>query len=395
MNKLSIDQVSLEGKRVFIRVDFNVPLENGKVSDDTRIRKAIPTIRYAVDHGAKVIVASHLGRPKGEVKPEYSLKTVASVFSELLGAPVFFVEECIGDIARNAVDTLNDGDVLLLENLRFHKEETENDKDFAKDLASLADIYVNDAFGTAHRAHASTEGITKFIETCVAGFLMKSEIDYFNKTMTHPERPLAAIFGGAKVSTKLHALEHLVDKCDIMLIGGGMTFTFLKYMGFEVGDNILEEDMIDEAGKIMAKARSKGVRFYLPVDFVIADTIDDDAPIDHVTFQELPKGKIAPDIGLATIELFKLAIKNAKTIIWNGPEGVFEKKPFAKGTMAIVHALAESDALTVVGGGDSIKAVNMAGVADKIDFMSTGGGAFLELMEGKTLPGLAALTDAK
>ncbi|VAX14875.1 Phosphoglycerate kinase [hydrothermal vent metagenome] len=393
MNKLSIDQIDLKGKRVFIRVDFNVPLENGEVSDDTRIRKAIPTIKYAVDQGARVIVASHLGRPRGEPKPEYSLKPVASVFSDLLGAPVLFVEECVGDIVKSAVETLNDGGVLLLENLRFHKQEKENDDDFARGLASLADIYVNDAFGTAHRAHASTEGITRFVDTCAAGFLMKSEIDYFNKSMTHPKRPLAAIIGGAKVSTKLQALDHLVDKCDIMLIGGGMTFTFLKYMGLEIGDNILEEEMIEEAGKIMAKAKSKGVRFYLPVDFVIADTIDDNAPVDHVTFQELPKRKIALDIGPATIELFKLAIKNAKTIIWNGPMGVFEKKPFAGGTMAMVEALAQSDALTVVGGGDSVKAVNMAKAADRIDFISTGGGAFLELIEGKTLPGLAALDD--
>ncbi len=394
MNKLSIDRVDLKGKRVFIRVDFNVPLNNGKVTDSTRIKSAIPTIKYAVDKGARVITASHLGRPKGEVKPEYSLKQVAPVFSDLLGKPVSFVEECVGEKAEKAVEALENGDVLLLENLRFHKEERGNDETFARGLASLADVYVNDAFGTAHRAHASIEGITRFISPCVAGFLLQKEIDYFNKSMTNPERPLAAIFGGAKVSTKLHALEHLVDKCDIMLIGGGMTFTFLKNMGYEIGDNILEEDMLDDAGRIMAKAISKGVKFYMPVDFVIADSIDDDVATDIVTFQELPKGKIAPDIGPATIELFKLAIKPAKTIIWNGPEGVFEKKPFAKGTMAIVHALAESDALTIIGGGDSVAAVNMAGVADKIDFMSTGGGAFLELMEGKTLPGLAALTDA-
>lgn len=393
MNKLSIDQIDLKGKRVFIRVDFNVPLENGKVSDDTRIRKAIPTIKYAVDQGARVIVASHLGRPQGEPKPEYSLRPVVSVFSHLLGEPVSFAEDCAGDIAKSAVEALGEGGVLLLENLRFHKQEKENNDDFARGLASLADIYVNDAFGTAHRAHASTEGITRFVDTCAAGFLMKSEIDYFNKSMTHPKRPLAAIIGGAKVSTKLQVLDHLVDKCDIMLIGGGMTFTFLKYMGLEIGDNILEEEMIEEAGKIMAKAKSKGVRFYLPVDFVIADTIDDNAPVDYVTFQELPKGEIAPDIGPATIALFKLAIKSAKTIIWNGPMGVFEKKPFAGGTMAMVEALAQSDALTVVGGGDSVKAVNMAKTADKIDFISTGGGAFLELMEGKTLPGLAALDD--
>lgn len=392
MDKLSIDEIGLKGKRVFIRVDFNVPLENGEVTDETRIREAIPTIKYAAENGAKVIVASHLGRPKG-VTPEFTLKQVIGTFSRLLGKPVAFAEDCVGEKAESAVSSLKEGEVLLLENLRFHKEEEKNDEEFSKKLARLADVYVNDAFGTAHRAHGSTEGITRFVKPAVAGFLMKKEIEYFNKSMTLPERPLAVVLGGAKASTKLAVIEHLLDKCDIMVIGGGMAFTFLKAQGLEIGKNILEADMVDKVAGVMAKARQKGVKFYLPVDFVVAEKIEDGIPVELVTSQGLPPDKVAPDIGPATIALFNIALKPAKTIIWNGPMGVFEKKTFSAGTMAMAHFLAGSGALTVVGGGDSVAAVEEAGLTEKMSFMSTGGGAFLELLEGKTLPGLAALTD--
>jgi phosphoglycerate kinase len=392
MEKLSIDEIGLKGKRVFIRVDFNVPLENGQVTDETRIREAIPTIKYAAEKGARVVVASHLGRPKG-VTPEFTLKQVIATFSRLLGKPVAFAEDCVGDKAESAVSALKEGEVLLLENLRFYKEEEKNDGEFSKKLARLADVYVNDAFGTAHRAHCSTEGITRFVRPAVAGFLMKKEIEYFNKSMTRPEHPLAVVLGGAKASTKLAVIEHLLDKCDIMVIGGGMAFTFLKALGLEVGKNILEADMVGKVADVMAKARQKGVKLYLPVDFVVAEKIEDGIPVELVTSQDLPADKVAPDIGPATIALFNLALKPAKTIIWNGPMGVFEKKAFSAGTMAMAHFIADSGALTVVGGGDSVTAVDEAGLAEKMSFISTGGGAFLELLEGKTLPGLAALTD--
>ena len=392
MDKLAIDEIELKGKRVFIRVDFNVPLENGRVTDETRIREAVPTIKYAAEKGAKVIVASHLGRPKG-VTPEFTLKQVIETFSRLLGKPVAFAEDCVGEKAESAVSALKDGDVLLLENVRFHKEEEKNDEEFSKKLARLADVYVNDAFGTAHRAHGSTEGITRFVKPAAAGFLMKKEIEYFNKSMTRPEHPLAVVLGGAKASTKLAVIEHLLDKCDIMVIGGGMAFTFLKAQGLEVGKNILEADMVEKVAGILAKAKQKGVKLYLPVDFVVAEKIEDGIPVELVTSQGLPADKVAPDIGPATIALFNLALKPARTIIWNGPMGVFEKKTFAAGTMAMAHYIAGSGALTVVGGGDSVTAVEEAGLTAKMSFISTGGGAFLELLEGKTLPGLAALTD--
>ncbi len=394
MNKLSIDQIDLAGKRVFIRVDFNVPLDNGAVSDDTRIRAAIPTIRYAIDAGAKVIVASHLGRPKGEVKPQFSLRQIIDTVSAALGAPVAFVDDCVGEKATSAAAKLKYGEVLLLENVRFHKEETENDKDFAASLASLADVYVNDAFGTAHRAHASTEGVAHILNPAVAGFLLKKEIDYFNKTMVAPQRPLAVILGGAKVSTKLSVVGTLVDKCDILMIGGAMAFTFLKALNFDMGRNIVEEDMVEKIMGIMAKSRRRKQKLYLPVDFIVTDSIDSGVAKDVVTRQDLTKDMIAADIGPATTELFKLGLKTARTIAWNGPMGVFEKPAFAGGTIGVAEAMAKSEALTVVGGGDSVTAVNKAGLADSIDFISTGGGAFLEMMEGKTLPGIAALTDA-
>ncbi len=393
MNKLSVDQVELKGKRVFIRVDFNVPLEKGWVTDVTRIDAALPTIEYAVKEGARVIVASHLGRPKGKVSPEFSLRQVAPAFSERLGRKVNFVEDCVGDKVKKAVNSLGDGDVLLLENLRFHPEEEKNGEEFARALASLCDVYVNDAFGTAHRAHASTAGITQFVDQSAAGYLLKAEIEYFNRSLSNPERPLAVVIGGAKVSTKLTVLNHLIDKCDIMVIGGAMAFTFLKAMGMEIGGNILEEEMIDNVNGVMEKAKKKGVKLYLPVDFIVAESIDSHEVTDVVTSQELPKGLVAPDIGPASAELFVLALKPARTIIWNGPMGVFENPHFATGTLAVAKAMAKSTALTIIGGGDSVKAVNKAGLSGKMSHISTGGGAFLELLEGKTLPGLSALTD--
>ncbi|MGK7344721.1 MAG: phosphoglycerate kinase [Candidatus Nitrospinota bacterium M3_3B_026] len=394
MNKMSIRDIDLAGKRVFIRVDFNVPVENGEVVDDTRIKESIPTIRHAAEAGAKVILASHMGRPKGKPSPELSLEQVAPSVSEHLGKPVAFAGDCVGEEVENAVADMKDGDVLLLENLRFYPEEEENDEEFSEKLARLADLYVNDAFGTAHRAHASTEGITRFVNPAVAGFLMEKEIEAFNKALKNPERPLAAVFGGVKVSTKLAALDHLTDRLDIIIIGGAMAFTFLRALGFGTGKNIVEEEMLGDVREIMVKARKRGVKLYLPVDFVAADSLEEDAGTDLVTRQDLPENMYAPDIGPATIALFRLALKPARTIIWNGPMGVFEKPPFAAGTMAVAQAMADSGALTVVGGGDSGAAVNMAGLAGRMSYISTGGGAFLELMEGRTLPGIAALTDA-
>ncbi|VAX23629.1 Phosphoglycerate kinase, partial [hydrothermal vent metagenome] len=346
MKKLSIDQVDLKGKKVFIRVDFNAPLENGLVTDDTRIKAAIPTIKLAISQGARVIVASHLGRPKGEVKPEYSLLPVKEVFSKSLGAPVLFAEDCVGEKTGRLVDSLKNGEVALLENLRFHKEEENNDEDFARALADMAEIYVNDAFGAAHRAHASTEGITHFVKTSVAGLLMKNEIEYFSRSMINPERPLAVALGGAKISSKLGVVDSLIDKCDILIVGGAMAFTFLKALGVDVASNMVEDNKINEIMGVMARARKKGVKLYLPVDFVVGESLEDDIPTEAVTRQELPPDKIAGDIGPASSILFKLALKPARTIIWNGPMGVFEKKPYAGGTLAVATAMAVSRALT-------------------------------------------------
>jgi phosphoglycerate kinase len=395
LNKLTIEDLNIKGKRLFIRADFNVPLdENLVITDDSRIRSTLPTINYAIDEGAKVILASHLGRPKGKVDPKYSLAPVAKRLQRLLNKEVIFVEDCVGPRVENAISKMKEGDVVLLENLRFHPEEEKNDETFAKALADLCDYFINDAFGAAHRAHASTAGIAKYV-TSAAGFLLKKEIEYLKGVVNNPVRPFVAILGGAKVSGKIGVLENLADKVDKVIVGGGMAYTFIKAKGYEVGDSLVETEMLDLARKIMDKLKHKGVKFYLPVDSVIAETIDQYAETKIVPNQELPKGWKALDIGPASVKLFVEALQNAKTIIWNGPMGVFEIDSFSRGTMAIARAVADAYALTIVGGGDTDFAVHKAGVSDSISFISTGGGASLELLEGKDLPGISSLTDKK
>lgn len=396
MDKKTIEKVDLKNKRVFIRADFNVPLdENGNITDDGRIRSTLPTINYALDAGAKVILASHLGRPKGKPDPRYSLAPVQLRLNRLLNKEVKFAKDCIGPDVEHLVQGMRPGDVLLLENLRFHPEEEKNDEGFSKALAAFTDVYVNDAFGTAHRAHASTYGITRFVKQSVAGFLMKKEIDYLQKAVANPVRPFVAILGGAKVSGKIGVIENLKDKVDKVIVGGAMAFTFNKAWGDEVGNSLVEPDMLETAMRIRNSARDKGVKFYLPVDFVVAENMNDGAETKIVTSQEIPKGWVGLDIGPATVRLFAEAIQDAKTIIWNGPMGMFEKDAYSRGTFAVARAVADAYATTIVGGGDTDVAVHRAGVSDSITFISTGGGASLELLEGKELPGLAALTDDK
>jgi phosphoglycerate kinase len=388
-----VGDIDVEGKRCFVRTDFNVPFDEfNNITDDTRIRGALPTINYLIDGGAKIILSSHLGRPKGERHPSMSLKPVQVRLGRLLKQDVKFVDDCVGAKVEEAVASLGNGEVLLLENLRFHKEETENDPEFSKKLASLADIYINDAFGTAHRSHASTVGMTEFVETSVCGFLMKKEIDYFKHAVENPAHPVVAIVGGAKASTKIKVLLKLLDKVDKLIIGGGLAFTFLKARGREIGNNILEEDMLSDVREIMDKAKEKKIKFYLPVDFVVAERLDGRAETKLVTAQEIPENWVAPDIGPASVKLFSEALQDARTIIWNGPMGVFEMDIFSRGTMGMVSAVSDAYATTIVGGGDTDVAVHRAGAQDNISFISTGGGAFLELLEGKTLPALAALT---
>jgi phosphoglycerate kinase len=396
MNKKTIEKVDLKGKRVFIRADFNVPLdENGNITDDTRIRSTLPTINFALDAGAKVILASHLGRPKGKPNAKFSLAPVALRLNRLLNKEVKFAKDCIGPDVEHLVQGMRPGDVLLLENLRFHAEEEKNEEGFARTLAAFSDVYVNDAFGTAHRAHASTFGITKFVKQSVAGFLMKKEIEYLQKTVANPVRPFVVILGGAKVSGKIGVIENLQKKADKIIVGGAMAFTFSKARGQEVGNSLVEEDMLDMAQRLRKGVRDMGVKFYLPVDFVVAESMEDGAATKIVTSQEIPKGWVGLDIGPATTRLFTEAIQDAKTIIWNGPMGMFEKDAYSRGTFAIARSVAEAYATTIVGGGDTDVAVHKAGVSDSITFISTGGGASLELLEGKDLPGLSALTDDK
>jgi phosphoglycerate kinase len=387
-----IDQIDLKGKRVLVRTDFNVPLDkDGRVTDDTRIRAHLPTINYALEKGAKVIIASHLGRPKGKRVAEFSLKPVVGILSGLLKKDVLFIDDCAGVEATEAVGKMKAGDVILLENLRFYPGEDKNDTQFARQLAALADVYIDDAFAVSHRAAASNTAITQFVPVSAAGFLLKNEIEYFHKAMNNPARPLVAIIGGAKVSDKIGVLEKLIEKVDKLIIGGGMAFTFLKAVGYGIGKSLCEPDMLDLAHKIMEKAKARNIQFLLPVDAVIAQSPTADAATKVVAVKDIPEDWMGLDIGPATIALFADAVKEAKTIVWNGPLGMFELAPFSRGTFALVHAVADSGALTIVGGGDTDTAVHQAGESARISYISTGGGAFLELLEGKTLPGVAAL----
>ena len=393
LNKLSIRDLSIKGKRIFIRVDFNVPLdENLNITDDGRIRSTLPTINYAIDEGARVIISSHLGRPKGKVDKRSSLASVAKRLQRLIKKEVLFLPDCIGPKVEEAVAAMSNGDIILLENLRFHREEEDNDEGFSRSLAGLADFYVNDAFGAAHRTHSSIVGITKFLPSAV-GFLLQKEIEYLQGVVNNPVRPFVAILGGAKVSGKIGVLLNLASNVDKVIVGGGMAYTFLKSMGYNVGDSLVENDMLDLAREIQQKLVSKGVKFYLPVDCVIAQSIDPSAESKIVTTQEIPGSWRALDIGPASVKLFSEALESAKTILWNGPMGVFEIDALSRGTFAVAHAVADAYALTIVGGGDTGLAVSRAGVSESISFISTGGGAALELLEGKDLPGLVSLTD--
>ena len=392
ITKQTIDQVDLRGRRVIIRVDFNVPLDESlQITDDTRLRAALPTINHVVDEGGSVILCSHLGRPKGKPSPELSLAPVAKRLKRFLGKDVVFAPDCVGPQVKNLASQLKPGDVLLLENLRFHREEEENNDQFASELASLGDVYINEAFGAAHRSHASTVGITKFIKTSAAGYLMKREVEYLEGAVENPIRPFVAVLGGAKVSGKIGVIENLGKKVDKVIIGGGMAFTFIKAMGLEIGRSLVEDRMLDFAKGIQEHAMGRGVKFYLPVDCVVAASLDPGAETKIVPVQEIPEGWYGMDIGPASVKLFTEAVQNAKTILWNGPMGMFERDAFSRGTLAMAHAVANAYALTIVGGGDTALAVHRAGESDSMSFISTGGGAALQLLEGGVMPGLAAL----
>ncbi len=397
MNKKSIKDIAVKGKKVLVRCDFNVPLdENFNITDETRIDGALPTIQYLIENGAKVILCSHLGKPKGEPLPKFSLAPVAKKLSEKLGKEVNFAADdvVVGENAKAAVAAMNDGDVVLLENTRYRAEETKNIETFSKDLASLAEVFVNDAFGTAHRAHCSTVGVTEFIDgECVCGFLIEKEIEFLGNAVNNPVRPCVAILGGSKVSSKISVINNLLEKVDTLIIGGGMAYTFMKAAGEEVGDSLLEADYLDYANEMVAKAKAKGVQLLLPIDTVVAKEFSNDAEHKTVARGGIEAGWQGLDIGEKTIELYSDAVKSAKTVVWNGPMGVFEMPTFAKGTNAIAKVLAEIDATTIIGGGDSVAAVNQAGLGDKMSHISTGGGASLEFLEGKELPGIVALND--
>ena len=395
LNKKSVDDINVKGKRVLVRCDFNVPLQDGKITDENRLVAALPTIKKLIADGGKVILCSHLGKPKGEPKPELSLAPVAVRLSELLGQEVKFAAdpEVVGSNAKAAVEAMQDGDVVLLKNTRYRKEETKNEDNFSKELASLCDVYVDDAFGTAHRAHCSNVGVTKFVDTAVVGYLMQKEIDFLGNAVENPVRPFVAILGGAKVSSKISVIERLLDKVDTLIIGGGMSYTFFKAQGGHIGNSLCEDDYMEYALNMLKKAEEKGVKLLLPVDNRIGDAFSNDCNIQIVGSGEIPDGWEGMDIGPETEKIFAEAVKDAKTVVWNGPMGCFEMPNFAHGTEAVAKALADTDATTIIGGGDSAAAVNILGYGDKMTHISTGGGASLEFLEGKELPGVAAAND--
>ncbi len=390
----TLDELGLSGKRIFIRVDFNVPLDKeNHVADDLRIRAALPTLRKVMEGGGKAIVASHLGRPKGKPAPEFSLKPVAEYLSKLLGVPVPLAPDCVGAEVRELVSRMKDGEVLMLENLRFHPEEEKNDEAFSKQLAALADVYVNDAFSVSHRAHASVHGITRYAGTCAAGYQLEAEIRYFRKAMDDPERPMAMVIGGAKVSTKIGVLDHLMTKVDYLIIGGAMANTFLKAQGKDVGASLVEDGYVETAARVLKAANDRGVKVYLPVDAVVSQSLESCGDVRQVSVDKVPKGTQIFDVGSRSIEVFESVLKGCRTIVWNGPLGAFETPPYDKGTFAMAEFLGSLDALTVVGGGDSAAAVRQANLSDRMSYVSTAGGAFLEMMEGTVLPGIAALEE--
>ena len=399
LNKKSVDDINVKGKKVLVRCDFNVPLKDGKITDENRLVAALPTIQKLIKDGGKVILCSHLGKPKGEPKPELSLAPVAVRLSELLGQEVKFAADAnvVGDNAKAAVAAMNDGDVVLLENTRYRAEETKNGEAFSKELASLADVFVNDAFGTAHRAHCSNVGVTEYVDTAVVGYLMQKEIDFLGNAVNSPERPFVAILGGAKVADKLNVISNLLEKCDTLIIGGGMAYTFLKAKGYEIGKSLVDDSKIDYCKEMMEKAEKLGKKLLLPVDTVMIEDFPNpiDAPVDTTvcTADQMDASKEGCDIGPKTVELYADAVKTAKTVVWNGPMGVFENPTLAAGTKAVAAALAETDAITIIGGGDSAAAVNQLGYGDKMSHISTGGGASLEFLEGKELPGVVAADD--
>lgn len=394
LNKKTIEDIDVKGKKVLARCDFNVPLKDGEITNDKRIVAALPTIKYLMGHGAKVILCSHLGRPKGEYKPEFSLAPVAKRLSEYLGVEVKLAEdaEVVGPNAKAMAAELKDGEVMLLENVRYRAEETKNEENFSKELASLADIFVNDAFGTAHRAHCSTTGVAAYLPA-VCGYLIQKEIKFMGGALANPKRPLVAILGGAKVSDKIGVIENLIDKCDTIIIGGGMAYTFMKYLGHNIGTSLLEADWVEKAGEMMKKAEDKGVKFLIPVDNKVGKEYDENTEAKVVSSDDIPDGWMGLDIGPKTQEVFANAIKGAGTVIWNGPMGVSEWDNFAAGTISVAKAVADSGAISIIGGGDSVAAVTMLGFADKMSHISTGGGASLEFLEGKDLPGICALQD--
>ncbi len=399
LNKKSVDDINVAGKKVLVRCDFNVPLKDGKITDENRLTAALPTIKKLINDGGKVILCSHLGKPKGEPKPELSLAPVAKRLSELLGKEVVFAAdpEVVGPNAKAAVEAMKDGDVVLLENTRYRAEETKNGEAFSKELASLCEVFVNDAFGTAHRAHSSNVGVTEYVDTCAVGYLMQKEIDFLGNAVENPVRPFVAILGGAKVADKLNVISNLLEKCDTLIIGGGMAYTFLKGQGKEIGKSLVDDSKIDYCMEMVKKAEQLGKKILLPIDVVCAsdfpNPIDAEIPVTVVSADEIPADMEGLDVGPKTAELYAQAVKNAKTVVWNGPMGVFENPILAKGTLAVAEAMAETDATTIIGGGDSAAAVNQMGLGSKMSHVSTGGGASLEFLEGKELPGVAAADD--